>query len=226
MINFKEFLSEAKERWLGTSDYKKNYHEDSKVRDTHDNNMKRLHTFKPLTEKERNSIWDYTGNHFMRINRYHRTGSAVKPGNTKDFTDQQNKYAKETTRYLDKSIKKHTTEHNIHLWRGFSKAFNDMKIKKGDIVSDKGFLSTSTKPHIAKKGFASDHFAHIKVPKGSKALNLGSMSSGLTCEGEVLLPRNAKLRYEGKTTHKDNPDYPEYSKITTIHHFTHIPEEN
>jgi hypothetical protein len=113
---------------------------------------------------------------------------------------------------LDSAIAKHTTEHPIHLWRGFHRDARVQDLTPGDIFHDKGFVSTTTDPSYAKQ--MRHVVAHIKVPKGSKALAVNKYHFDNDWEHEVLLPRNSKFRYEGYTDHG----------TTRIHHLEHIPE--
>lgn len=127
---------------------------------------------------------------------------------------------------IDSAIAKHTTDHHIHVWRGIGDNILH-NVKKGDIVHDKGFVSTSVDPDHARSfgNTGVGVYAHINIPKGSKALSVNKYPKvrnhnddrGISApnENEVILPRGSKFRYEGKSLQGGKE----------VHHLTHIPGE-
>ena len=215
--------------WLGTE----NPH--SKIQlwgddlDKNIENTKKL--YKPskhgLLTRESEALHHYTGSGYMVMNSLNRHGelpkflsNIPKEQKAKHIEDFNNR-----NDYLDSAIKKHSTDHPIHLWRGIHKDVID-KFKEGSHFTDPGFTSTTTHPQVAAK-FAqrhgnSNHLVHIKVPKGSSVIHpLSHQSSASRTENEVILPRNSKFRYDGVTEHKENPN--DFG-VTFVHHLTHIPE--
>lgn len=238
---FKVFINETKHTWLGTEDHFDNSQQRGYA------SGDRLHDKTPIEDHEKHSLGLYSGAHgfedrlsehtsnYKLINHYHRNGEHSCEG--------LNDKIKHISSNLDSAIKKHTTDHPVHVWRGMSGITDNdegpaqqlTKMKHGDTFHDKGYMSTSLLPTVAK-GFSKvyrnhptekhtvlmdEHLAHIKVPKGSRAIYLNQHYKSLRHEHEVLLPRNSKFQYNGSTTHEhDNGDR------TIIHHLTHIPESS
>lgn len=164
----------------------------------HNTTYNNLHKNKTLTHSEKSALGYYADEDHERINSAHRNN------NVDDYTSEQSKH-------LDSAIAKHTTDHPITLWRGVHKnAIDNMKLEQGSYFEDKGYISTSTNPKIAK-GFSGSgkHIFRITLPKGAKAVHLPNYMPGRS-EKEVILPRNSKFRYYGKTKHND----------ITVHHMT------
>jgi hypothetical protein len=126
---------------------------------------------------------------------------------------------KNKTKHLDSAIGKHITLYDAHVWRGIT---HKLKAKKGDIIQDKGYTSTSFRPNAAMAFLDMEnnlrhHLIHIKIPAYSRAVYMHHNNSSE--EQEVLLPRGSKFKYLGKEKH------PRYPNIT-VHHLEHIPEES
>jgi hypothetical protein len=83
-------------------------------------------------------------------------------------------------------------------------------IKEGNVISHKGYLSTSLDESKIKpwEEFTS-HTLHIKVPKGHPAIHLGGTPQGKEDNvDEVILPRDTKMKITktykiGKRKHAD-----------------------
>jgi hypothetical protein len=129
-----------------------------------------------------------------------------------DYKKRAKEHSDFATPHLDNLLRKHKIEHDVHLWRGIS---FEPQYKKGDIFHDKGYTSTSTHPGKADSFGLGDHLFHIKVPKGSNAIDVNSIlgKHPRDYEKEVLLPRNSKFRYNGLKTNNIGQK---------IHHLTYI----
>jgi hypothetical protein len=142
---------------------------------------------------------------YKSINDFHR--GLTSPKNIEDI--------KEHSKNLDNILSNHKINHSVHVYRGLGVNHPIKYGKIGEVLHDKGYVSTTLEQGLAKYFSKENHLAHIKVPKGSNAMyvnhGLGMMNNS---ESEILFPRNSKFRYDGKTK------YNEY----TVHHLTHIPE--
>lgn len=220
-----EAIFESDEEWMGTANASHGtfYGDSSQKREAMNQwvaNAKKIHTPNKLDANEEHAMFSYTGSGYRSINKYHRTGEQYDEDHKhhqplKNILDQ--------TKDLDSAIDKHPTEHNAHVWRGIYKTRNQpshfSKMKKGDTFHDKGYVSTSFNPQVAQTfNGEHGHIVHIKVPKGSKALHpLSHDGYPSKMENELILPRNSRFRYEGKTKHFDG---------TIIHHLSHIPGDD
>lgn len=220
MINFKSFINENDDwdhtnTWVGTDRHTTHFEPPVALNKS----------IKDLSPEEKDCVNMYSGSSHKELNNFHRNGSTYPE---KSYND----YIERNTKHIDSAINKNTLEHNTHVWRGIHPAaIAEMglhKAEKGTILHDKGFTSTSLKPSQARKfgetiGY-NEHIAHIKLPKGSKALHLNQHEISMNeQEHEVLLPRNSKYRYEGYKDYKTRSSAGAPG-ILTVHHLTHIPE--
>ena len=203
MKSFRELLESSENFEIGAkhhNDYSWGY------TGPHKEKVKSIHDKVSVPENELKSLDYYGGQGHININ--HHLRNDIEDLRTQGFS-----------KNLNSLISKHITEHPIHVWRGVdSNKLNLNNMKSGDVFHDKGFVSTSLNPNVAK-GLISNlketkHLMHIEVPKGSKAVSR-SLYFPHSSEDEVLLPSGSKFRYNGQTIDKDN-DY-------IIHHLTHLP---
>lgn len=72
------------------------------------------------------------------------------------------------------------------------------KLKAGDTIEDKGFISTSTQEYVADSFSRNNYFTgvrfEIRVPKGTKIVG------GLETESEIIINRGTKMRVVDVTT--------------------------
>jgi hypothetical protein len=199
MKTYKELL----EKWIGarrsvqqgSRQYLKNYGKT--------NFGTRIHDYGNIFDDEIKSLHHYSNEGYDSINRHLRHNSKF-PAHPA---------IQEHINNIDYAIHKHETKHDMHVYR--SLGWHDPEMKPGDIYHDRGFVSTTLNNHW---GTGTGHLIHIKVPKGSKALYLNQRSlSKHFGEQEVLLPRNAKFRYEGSEKVKDK-----YNQEGTLHHMTYL----
>lgn len=80
----------------------------------------------------------------------------------------------------------------VTVFRGLGSTRLEWKV--GNIVEDRGFMSTTLSENLAK-GWSSNKGAllEIRVPAGSKAIQISGVS-GISAEAELLLPRSSMLR--------------------------------
>lgn len=101
---------------------------------------------------------------------------------------------------LSREINKNSIEENIVVLRFIRIRFLNKSLKKGMILKDKAFLSTTLNLNHRKNTEGNDldltkiGLIFIKVPKGTKALYLETVSKKE--EFELLLPQNTELLIE------------------------------
>lgn len=153
----------------------------------------------PLTSKEYDAAKAYTGNSYVNMNHLSRSGTL----------DQHPAMAAKV-KALDSAIAKSTLEKDLTLYRGIPASaaksmFPGGVVQTGQVVSDKGFSSTSLRQEVAHN-FSKGVVLHINAPKGSKALDVRHLSQH-SGEDEVVLPRDAKLRVVGVLVSDSTKDY-------------------
>lgn len=103
---------------------------------------------------------------------------------------------------LSREINKNSMEENIVVLRLIHIGFLNKNLKKGMILRDKAFLSTSLNLNHRKNtegndiGLTKIGLIFIKIPKGTRALYLETISKRE--EFELLLPRKTELFIESK----------------------------
>lgn len=108
-----------------------------------------------------------------------------------------------TTPDLDSVIAKSTLAEPTQVWRGYHAS--SMPLEAGDVIHDKGFLSTSTDSGVAMtfaEGGAGTTYDHatdpatleLTLPAGTHAVAFGGNYAW--SEGEVLLGRNTSIRVD------------------------------
>lgn len=140
----------------------------------------------------------YTGSGYTPMNNYARTGKTkIHPYDYSSMTDAQ---AAKKIKALDSVFDTHGVElgQPIVLNRGVRGKYaaslkNDLK--PGDIITERGFISTSSKRSAPKSFKSTDGvLLEIAVPPGKKVI------AGTDYESELILPRNQQLLYHGKTS--------------------------
>lgn len=103
---------------------------------------------------------------------------------------------------IEKTFEHAKTKEDMVVYRGFSEDIS-VGLNPGDIIEDKGFVSTSSDENRAD-GFVRSRNAtllQIHVPKGSKAMSVKELS-GFAAEEEILLNKNSKFRILKKVGNK------------------------
>lgn len=145
---------------------------------------------KIISKAEKDGVYRYTGNAYDSINEYLRGLSKSTP-----FNDE----IKNATSALNKAklpreiITRRGSDYNMLDSLGLGKVTESNKSKFiGKRVIDKGFTSTSPSP---SGGFSRDIEYAIKVPKGSHAMYVDSISR-YSGEEELLIQRGAQFKIE------------------------------
>lgn len=155
-----------------------------------------------LSANEKSAISSYSGDNFLKINSDLRKGKDEDPDVAR----------------IDSAIGKGSLEGGT-LYRGISredakKLFPGGDIKKGMVVSDPAFLSTSKEKKIAGMFSIGGVMLQIETNKGDKGLDVTGLSSNKH-EDETLLPRNAKMEVIGVHPPK-SPGQPVTIKVRYI----------
>lgn len=134
----------------------------------------------------------YTGSGYKPINHFARTGQKHPHYDMSTTTSARH------IKNIDKSFDVHgvTTTQPILVARGVRGDYAQQlkSLKVGDVITERGFMSTSTKT-TAPHGFKSSNgvMMEIGVPPGKR------MVAGTAYEHELLFPRNAQLKVVGKS---------------------------
>ncbi|HBR5294923.1 TPA: DUF2213 domain-containing protein [Klebsiella pneumoniae] len=155
-----------------------------------------------LSANEKSAISSYSGDNFLKINSDLRKGKDEDPDVAR----------------IDSAIGKGSLEGGT-LYRGMSredakKLFPGGDIKKGMVVSDPAFLSTSKEKKIAGMFSIGGVMLQIETNKGDKGLDVTGLPSNKH-EDETLLPRNAKMEVIGVHPPK-SPGHPVTIKVRYI----------
>lgn len=155
-----------------------------------------------LTPTEKAYLDSYSGDEFLKLNQKLREGDTSAPAVAK----------------LDSAIEKSTVAPGTRLYRGISRDALKQLIKgdtinAGQVLSDPGFLSTSTDRNIAGMNAIGGVVMEIEVGEGQAGLNMGEISRNQH-EKEVLLPRNSKMKVLGLRAPK-KPGDPIIVRVST-----------
>lgn len=139
-----------------------------------------------LSEDELAALFKYTGTGYIPINRTLR-GAELQHPYTWDIKDAIQK--------LDSVVDKASLPKELTVYRGVRDVHLN-GIKPGDLITDKGFISTSTEMGVAFGfGTRTGDVPHtglfkIQLPTGSHA----ALATGFSTEQEVILPRDSVYR--------------------------------
>jgi hypothetical protein len=235
-----ESILETHEEWLGTDDPLEG--NGKLFYEIKDNNHKHIENTKGLyapskygpTTSAIEAMDHYLGSGHRQMNHLARHGEVPDDYSGRVPREKLEEYNK----HLQNAIMMHSTLNPIHVWRGFGNYGRNFNFNSGDTFHDKGFVSTSTHPRIAKlfaRNYDPDtaellkepiHIAHIKLPVGSNVIHpLSHHNHSPIGENEIILPRNSHFKYEGNTEHTEASS--ELHRNPTgrliVHHLTHIP---
>lgn len=144
---------------------------------------------KKLTAEEQDSLLWYIGDGYLDLNRHLR-------GLPSDI----NEYGLLHVAKLDSVMSKTKTNKDLTLTRLTDMSSIPKGLKAGDVITEKGFLSTSRQNQfgssfdLVAENVANPVWLTIKVPKGSPAVDIGKLGITWRDEHEVLLPRDTKMR--------------------------------
>lgn len=141
------------------------------------------------TRDKKDAVRQYTAGDYDNINNYLK-------GNG-DFTEGQKTTFNDTIKQMD-SCFTGKTQNDFYTYRGI--AIDKNNINVGDIITNKGYTSTSISKFIADdfSEYYKGTTIQIKVNKGTKALFIGPHSSSSFNEEELLFARGASIRITGK----------------------------
>lgn len=153
------------------------------------------------TDMEKTEIYNYTDEDYMDINELLRSGKTSNP-----YINE------ETVEKMDAAIAKFDLKRGITTFRGSSntliggaKTVEQINAMKGTIVTDKGFMSTTT---LKGEEFGGMKYK-IRIPKGKgRGVYVDPMSAHQG-ESEFLLKRNTKFRIAGA-------EYDEFAETVCI----------
>lgn len=137
--------------------------------------------FSVLTPEERSSYNYYTADGYKHLNKYLRGY----PYGRRDREELQRHVTN-----LDSAIRKYTFPHDTIVYRGIRHQNLDELV--GKTATDKGYVSTTLHPSIARLFAATSthhHVARILIPGGTH-VGVGNRS-----ENELLLPRNTRIHF-------------------------------
>ncbi len=147
-----------------------------------------------LTADQKQALKDYTGGYY-----YSNINAALRQGKMPDGREG------EIVKHVDSALENASTETKITLYRGISPssaARLNGQLGKGSIITDRGFVSTSSSRAIARalRGFQTANgtglMMEIQVRAGSRVASLAAVS-GTPGEQEMLLPRGSSFRVTG-----------------------------
>lgn len=147
---------------------------------------------KPPTSAEANALRRYSKNGYKAIN------GGLRSGNVPD-------YLKSEIADLDAILNRSRLSRAMTLHRGINDAGASAMLakaggsfRKGAVIDDLGFLSTSRSKQVAVgfKGAGGPNAVHLEIraPAGAKGLDMSPYSAHLDDEKEILFARDAKLR--------------------------------
>lgn len=160
-------------------------------------------------------VEDYTMNAYGPINNYLRTGKWEEDN---DSGIKKSEIAEYRTA-MDHVIGRTETPRDFVLYRGTSGVDKFDTLKEGDVFTDKGYVSTTTKPdqlwgfmstatggRYDSRPVEKGYVLQINVPKGSNVLSVNRYfkgiseaygpAEGIREENEHILPRGTKFRVD------------------------------
>lgn len=169
------------------------------------NTHAREHTPTPdvTTNNEQEALSSYTSRRYADINNGLRSNN----GNTKMLPEETHTYVKNLDSMFAKA--KPLTKH-IGVHRGMNNSNEilgtmDPKKLKGKVITDHGFVSTSTDEYVTHNFVYDSEFPatfNITVPAGKKVIDVDTALGAHRMEDteqEILLPRNTSIRITNVT---------------------------
>ena len=188
--------------------------------------------YNKYSKSELNTIQHYTDNSEL-INSYHWEKSKNPeyiPGGDTHYNEEANNYFKGSTKLMDAMVSHHKTPEDLTVYSGTK--HDPRKIKKNNIVNHPAYLSTSLDQNIAetfaahnrqinnRKKESHHHLLQIHVPKGTPGAYVAHTEKALSCERELILPRNTKLKHIKTETIRQgyDDDLQTHKRFHHIHH--------
>jgi hypothetical protein len=184
---------------------------------------------RPFTREDHKTVNRYAGpnSNYLNINRHLREGhldpEKVPPnhfleyyeGESRGKPEQQHKNTLDDIHHVTKFVNSGRLPQDVVLHRGLASHVKFDDLKPGDTISHPAFTSASTdEKHAQKFRGHSGGMMEIHAKRGMPAAAMPSRY-----EREVVLPRDAKLRYAGTREEHDHLSYgaPSY-KVHTFHY--------
>ena len=150
---------------------------------------------------ERIALSTYTGSAYSIMNRMLRNPDYY----DKEYPDSLSEIAKKTYKYqiehCSNALKRNKSTKSIVTYRGIKKELMEKLsgLDAGDIITDDGFVSTSTSKKVADDfaiKYQGGYIMTILIPKGSQAASVKSLSN-YPKENEVLINKKAHFEVKG-----------------------------
>jgi hypothetical protein len=157
---------------------------------------------KRMTNDEKQSLHWYQSAGHDRINAELRGSAKIRDQYTFD----------RTVGNIDGIMKRSKLNRDVTVYRGVLRETDHAqaeiaRMKPGAIIRDRGYVSTTINPAVAKRFGSDDVHIRIRVPKGThaiympKARPLSMVSRGKHNEYELLLARNLNYRVVSRRKH-------------------------
>ena len=147
-----------------------------------------------FSNDEKDSLQEYKGDS-SNINNSLRDGDSL------------NEYQQKIVSNIDSAFENSSLKEETTLYRLVQGGGDYSKFNVGDTITDKAFISTSTKLSILQNsideydlGSKSNIVLKIKAPSGSNAINMEEFNTGYARgdnQEEILLPRNSNFKITG-----------------------------
>ena len=150
---------------------------------------------------EKNSLNAYTGSSYSTMNKLLRDPDYYEKEHPDYLSEQSIKHYKTYIQHCHDALKRNKSTESVITYRGVkSELMQKLEgLESGDVITDEGFVSTSTSKKQAEKfasKFDGGYIMTILIPKGSQAASVKSLSN-FDSEDEVLI--NKKARFEVKS---------------------------
>jgi len=151
-----------------------------------------------LSDNEKNDVVEYVDSGiYDPLNNYLRKGEFKAMYGAEGFsplnTPDEKEFIDDLIKDLDRAIGKNTLGKNTMLYRGVGPNFAG-KIKTGDVLTDKGFQSTSLSKGISDEFGARGYTLHIKAKANQTGVFVDELPEFGLDQQEFLLPRNIQWK--------------------------------
>lgn len=150
---------------------------------------------------ERIALSTYTGSAYSIMNRLLRDPEYYEKENPDALTENSKKIYNAKIQFCSDALKRNKSTKSIITYRGIKR---ELMVKlsgldAGDIITDDGFVSTSTSKKVANDfaiKYQGGYVMTILIPKGSQAASVKSLSD-YPKENEVLVNKKARFEVKG-----------------------------
>lgn len=181
----KKYITAFKKEMASSSDF----HKEMSIKDM------------DISIDEQIALSTYTSNAYSTMNRMLRNPDYYE----KEYPDALSENAKKTynhqIQFCSDALKRNKSTKSIVTYRGVSKQLMEKLsgLDAGDIITDDGFVSTSTSKKVADnfaRTYDGGYIMTILIPKGSQAASVKSLSN-FPKESEVLVNKKARFEVKG-----------------------------